>query len=98
MTKQPLSLAERIKAWREDDTQGYDTAIGLLCEAETALVEAREAFAAGWNGSWMVSRGWDFEGMGEGIQPEGEEDAWHAWQETRRKKTPLTDSKPTSTD
>lgn len=32
------SLPERIKEWREDDSQGFDGAIELLCEAEEELV------------------------------------------------------------
>ena len=31
------TLEDEIKAWREDDEQGYDIAIDLLCRAETEL-------------------------------------------------------------
>lgn len=32
------NLSDRIKAWREDDNQGYDSATLLLCEVEDRLV------------------------------------------------------------
>jgi hypothetical protein len=31
------TLVDRIAEWREDDEQGYDTAIDLLCRAEDVL-------------------------------------------------------------
>jgi hypothetical protein len=99
MTKKKL-LVERIKAWREDDAQGYHTAIGLLCEAEDALLEARAAFRAGWYASWTERGGWNFEGIGEGVPDVDEEVAWTEW--TKRKAeaetASSTDSKPTSTE
>lgn len=32
------TLVDRIAEWREDDEQGYDKAIDLLCEAESLLI------------------------------------------------------------
>jgi hypothetical protein len=96
MTKRK-SLVERIKAWREDDKEGYGTAIGLLCEAEDALLEARAAFRAGWYANWTEREGWDFEGIGEGVPDIDEEVAWTEWQKRKAEST-STDSKPTSMD
>ena len=36
-------LVTRIESWRQNDNQGYDTAIALLCEAEAELVSLRAA-------------------------------------------------------
>jgi hypothetical protein len=37
MTQDIPALVAKIAAWRDDDRQGYDTAIELLCDAESAL-------------------------------------------------------------